>query len=159
MRIHWILWCTCNLLYNDFTTSNNSKCCSVFYPLAVIYRGVLRSPILRVRPFQSIVVPIQSLLMTSQYLSIQSFCSLCRRLAAIPMSRCDLPIWRPNLWLGWISEVENVTNRNVDEIIPSRLYTHYKPPILHRLATIHNAAERRQTERSESAAHATASAV
>ena len=46
MRIHWMLWCSCN--HNDFTTPIISKCCYICYRLAVIYRGVLNSPILGV---------------------------------------------------------------------------------------------------------------
>ena len=55
--------------------------------------------------------------------------------------------------LGWPWGVENGTNRNLVPTFLFDFYTHYRP-ILHRLVTIHNAADDRQTERSEKAANA-----
>ena len=73
--------------------------------------------------------------------------STCNRLAAIAMSSYDpppksTPVWRfsVDLW------GRNGTNQN---IVPTSLfdfYTHHKP-ILHRLVTIHNAADRQSGAR------------
>ena len=49
---------------------------------------------------------------------------------------------RPPVWgLGWTLGVKNGANRNVVHTLLFDVYTHYRP-ILHRLATIHNAVDR-----------------
>ena len=73
-------------------------------------------------------------------------CSIRRRLAVIPMSCFDPQIRPPFGGLGWTQEVDNGTNRHLVPTFLFDLYTHYRP-VLHRVATLHNAADR-QTDRS-----------
>ena len=54
------------------------------------------------------------------------------------------PIWGGGL--GWTQGVENDTNRNLVSTFLFDFYPHYTP-ILHRLAAIHNAADRQTTDR------------
>ena len=73
------------------------------------------------------------------------FCSICRRLTATPMSSFDPPI-RPPIWGAMVDlGVENGTNLNLVPRFIFDFYTYYRH-ILHRLATIHNAADS-QTDR------------
>ena len=82
------------------------------------------------------------------------FCSICRRLAAIPMSKYgpnSSPTAHPVLGVRVDLVGRNGTNRNV---VPPFLFdflAHYRPyalgPILHCLATTHNAADDRQSDR------------
>ena len=52
--------------------------------------------------------------------------------------------------LGWTQGVEIGANQNVVPTFLFDFYTHYRP-ILRRLATIHNAADRRQTTDTDTA--------
>ena len=115
------------------------KVLSICYRLAVIFNGIiLRSPILRVNEVlwgwdlhQSKARPIP--LNTK-------FCSICHRLAGIPLSKFPSKFDpRLGLRLRWTYGVKNDTNQNVVSTFLFDFNTHYRP-ILHRLATIHNAA-------------------
>ena len=66
--------------------------------------------------------------------------------------------WCAGLHTTEAQGVENGTDRNFVPTFLFDIYTHYRP-ILHRLATKPNAADRRQIERWERAAYATASAA
>ena len=69
-------------------------------------------------------------------------CSICNHLAVIAMSNYGPPIRRPSLVWGLGLTVENATNLNV---VPTFLHATSVHTIglsiLHRLATIHNAAD------------------
>ena len=56
------------------------------------------------------------------------------------------PQFDPGLGVGWTNRVENGTNRNVVRTFLFDYNTHYRP-ILHRLAKIHNAADRQTADR------------
>ena len=76
------------------------------------------------------------------------FCSICRRFSGIPMKNYAPPQFDPlpEYWLRVDVRGPNGTNRNV---VPTFLFdfkTHYRPN-LHRLATIHNAADIQTTDR------------
>ena len=74
------------------------------------------------------------------------FCSICRRLERIPMSIYGTQI-RPHVWRLTVDlGVKNDANQNGIPTFLFDFYTHYRPNF-HRLATIHNAAVRWQTNR------------
>ena len=91
-----------------FTTPFNPKCCSIWYHLAVIYREVLRSQILRVRVLLAGWDLHQSNPpATSQYLSIQGFALYAAvwpqfqyQVLTLPQFDIHSPIWVVRVDLG-----------------------------------------------------------
>ena len=82
MRIYRIFWCFRNC--NDFASHINSKCCSIYSRLVVIFR-------------RSFVIPnfreVESPPTASQYISLQSFALSAAVLARIPISNNGPQIW------------------------------------------------------------------
>ena len=69
-----------------------------------------------------------------------NFCSICRRLTTIKMSSYDTQFDPQFVGVRADLGVENGTNRNLVPIFLFDFYAHNRP-ILHRLATMHNAAD------------------
>ena len=148
MRIHLIFPYICN--YYDFTrlSVQNAVPFAIVWPsnkggeghpqLLCLY-GVLVASICTNRNLtHDFPIPLNTM-----------FCSIWRHLAGIRMSNNVTSIWPPFWGLMWIYVVVNGTDRNVGLTFPFDFCIHHRP-ILHRLATIHNAAgDRRQTEWSE----------
>ena len=142
MRIHWTFWSICNNHVHNVVMSydswiHNAYQCKVLLQLPPLgrnlkvefsdpqFRGLgelVGRELHQSKAHQRLPLP-----------QIQSFiqCSICRRLPRIPLS---LPV-------GWTEGVENGISRNVDPIFLFDFCTHHRPT-LHRLATIHNAADR-----------------
>ena len=116
----------------------NSKCCSICYRLAVIWRTSFEIPnfggLWDVRG-----VRIWTNRKTTHDFAIllnTKFCSIWCRLDGMSMSNYDPPFGE----LGWTQGVENDTNQNVNPRFLCDFYTHYRP-IMHFLAILHNAAD------------------
>ena len=125
MRIHWILWCSCN--YNAFTTPTNSSCCSIYYRLDVIYRGVLRSQILGVR----VVLAGWDFHQSKAHPRwLPNTCHYKVLLYLPPFGRnSNVRFWptiRPPIWgVRGTWGVENGTNRNLVPTFIIDFYTYY----------------------------------
>ena len=149
MRIHWIFWCICNYYY-DFTTPPNSKCCSICYRLAAIWRGSFWDPNLRSQVvlrgrdlYQSKAHP--RLPITSKYKVLPYLPSFGRN---SNVKLCPPPQIDPPFGVRVDLRGRKKINRYAVYTFLFDFYTHYNP-ILHRLSPQYTPrqTDRRQTER------------
>ena len=125
----------------DFPTPINITLCSICNRLAKSWRGLGGWQIWRIRECWGLRIwASENPPMTSQYYQV---------LLYLP------PFGRNSDGFCW--DCPHSTNRNDDPKFLFICYTHHRP-ILHRLTTIHDAADRQRTARSEYAAYAVASA-
>ena len=138
MRFDCTCWRICSC--DDSTTLINSNCYSFCYRLAAVERESFEIPFWgeergRVRG------RVLHQLKAHSRPPNSTFCSNCRRLAGITMSNYDPPLIRPPFW-GL--EDRKWYQSKCRPHIPIRLRDTPRP-IYQRLATMHNAADDRQT--------------